>query len=97
MRPDIVVSLDNARVILDITCPFESGPLAFEQARYRKIDHYAPGAEAFYVNGNEKTFTTAGKSIVSCLIEQKETGLMSLVIKPDGGSIIVCGVILSPV
>jgi hypothetical protein len=50
-----------------------------------------------YVNGNEKTFTTVGKSIVSCLIDQEETGLMSLVLKPDGGSIIVCGVILSPV
>ena len=50
-----------------------------------------------HVNGNEKTFTVVGKSIVSCLIEQKETGLMSLVLEPDDGSFIVCGVILSPV
>ena len=49
------------------------------------------------INGNERSFTSAGKSIVSTMIEQKETGLMSLIIKPDNGSIIVCGVILNPV
>ena len=52
---------------------------------------------SIYVNGNEETFITSGKSIVSCRIQQKDTGLMSLIVKPDGGSIIVCGVILSPV
>ena len=49
------------------------------------------------INGNERIFTTAGESIVSTTIEQKETGLMSLIIEPENGSIIVCGVILNPV
>jgi len=49
------------------------------------------------VNGNESTFTTAGKSIVSTTVEQNETGLMSLTIKPSIGNIIICGIILKPI
>ncbi len=50
-----------------------------------------------HVNENESTFTTVGKSIVSTAIEQKETGLMSLTIKPDNGNIVICGVIMNPI
>ncbi|MCP4309663.1 MAG: hypothetical protein GY790_00235 [Bacteroidetes bacterium] len=49
------------------------------------------------INGNERHFTVTGESIVSTTIKQEETGLMSLIIEPENGNIIVCGVILNPV
>lgn len=49
------------------------------------------------VSGEMNTFKIRGKSIVSTTIEQTETGLLSLVIRPESGNIIICGVILKPI
>ncbi len=49
------------------------------------------------INGNEKTFVCSGKAVVEATIEQKESGLMSVIIKPENGNIFVCGVILRPI
>ncbi len=42
-------------VILDVTCPFENGPLAFEQARSAKQFHYAREAETLRAQGYHVT------------------------------------------
>ena len=49
------------------------------------------------INGNKNTFTITGMNIVTTSIEQKETGSMSLTIKPVNGDIILCGIILNPI
>ncbi|VDP50473.1 unnamed protein product, partial [Soboliphyme baturini] len=45
-RPDIVVidKVGRTAVIVDVTIPFENGRDAFDAARQRKIEHYAPEA-----------------------------------------------------
>ena len=47
-------------------------------------------------NGEKNTFGIQRKSMVNAIVEQKETGLMSLIIKPVSGEVIICGVILKP-
>jgi hypothetical protein len=49
------------------------------------------------LDGDKSTFTIHGKSIINTTIEQKETGLVSLIIEPLTGKVIVCGVMMNPI
>ena len=53
VRPDLVVINDNEKTvaILDVCCPFESGPNALNVARARKQLHYQPELIAFQKRG----------------------------------------------
>lgn len=49
------------------------------------------------VNGEKNTFGIQGKSMLNAIVEQKETGLMSLIIKPVSGDVIICGLLMKPI
>ncbi|MCP4341427.1 MAG: reverse transcriptase family protein [Desulfobulbaceae bacterium] len=53
VRPDIVVYDEDCKTvtILDVTCPFENGLGAFDVARARKHEHYAPEVKALAKSG----------------------------------------------
>ncbi len=42
LRPDIVVEEDDRTLIIDVTCPFDNGPDALEEAAQAKILKYEP-------------------------------------------------------
>lgn len=46
VRPDLVLTKGNTALILDVTCPFENGPNAFDVARAEKIRKYTPLASS---------------------------------------------------
>lgn len=44
-RPDLVLShnSENAAIVIDVTCTFEDGPAAFDEARLEKTKKYLAG------------------------------------------------------
>ncbi|XP_075723815.1 uncharacterized protein LOC142765897 [Rhipicephalus microplus] len=44
LRPDIVLVRGEEAIVIDVTCPFENTPDAFENARNAKLAHYKPVA-----------------------------------------------------
>ncbi|XP_028416671.1 uncharacterized protein T26G10.4-like [Dendronephthya gigantea] len=47
LRPDIIVEEDNQVLIIDVTCPFDNGPTALEEAAAAKINKYEVLKEHF--------------------------------------------------
>ncbi|XP_075723824.1 uncharacterized protein LOC142765905 [Rhipicephalus microplus] len=44
LRPDLILVRGEEAIIIDVTCPFENTPDAFENARNAKMGHYEPVA-----------------------------------------------------
>nr|XP_037275942.1 uncharacterized protein LOC119168652 [Rhipicephalus microplus] len=44
LRPDLVLVRGEEAIVIDVTCPFENTPDAFENARNAKLAHYEPVA-----------------------------------------------------
>ncbi|XP_075723811.1 uncharacterized protein LOC142765890 [Rhipicephalus microplus] len=44
LRPDLVLVRGEEAIVIDVTCPFENTPHAFENARNAKLAHYEPVA-----------------------------------------------------
>lgn len=66
VRPDIVVidKKEKTVSIVDVCCPFESGPNALQYARARKQMHYQPETIAFQKMGYK---TLCDAIVVGCL------------------------------